>query len=101
MIVMMYIRIKILRKGDKGDKGESLREYDMGVGDMGVRVRVSCSAILKRDGCPSYCEMPKDKSRKTCIVKSRRRKKWGTSSVPLGPNDPLPLKRKFHKNDKY
>ena len=38
------------------------------------RIRRSCSTILKKDVCPSYCEMPKDEARKTCIVKSRRRK---------------------------
>jgi len=28
---------------------------------------------VKSDGCPSYCEISNDDSRKTCIVKSRRR----------------------------
>jgi hypothetical protein len=61
----------------------SLREYDLkrtrgktheGKTHEGKRVRKSCGSILKKDGCPTYCEMPKDESRKMCIVKSRRRK---------------------------
>lgn len=64
------------KKIKMGDSMNSLREYDLERDDKNVkRVKRSCSTILKKDGCPSHCEMPKDESRKTCIVKSRRRKK--------------------------
>lgn len=58
----------------------TLRAYDLKRTNMGIpyvgskRIRRPCSTILKKDGCPSYCEKPKDEARKTCIVKSRRRK---------------------------
>ncbi len=68
-------------------KRTTLREYDKGnrYGSLlnppakKKRIRRSCSSIAVKDGCPSHCELPKDPSRKTCIVKSRRRKIKGTA----------------------
>ncbi len=69
----------IHRKFNINGKSMTLREYDVNknVEDKEIskkRVKRSCSTILKKHGCPSHCEMPKDESRSTCIVKSRRRK---------------------------
>ena len=38
------------------------------------KIKRSCGEILVKDGCPSYCDIPHNKSRKSCVVKSRRRK---------------------------
>ena len=70
----------LYKKLNVNGKMSTLRAYDLRRTNMVIpnmdskRVRRSCSTILKKDGCPSYCEMPKDKARKTCIIKSRRRK---------------------------
>jgi hypothetical protein len=36
--------------------------------------RLSCMKYKVKDGCPSHCDIPHDKTRKSCVTKSRRRK---------------------------
>lgn len=36
--------------------------------------RAPCSTYKVKNGCPSHCDIPQDKLRKTCVSKSRKRK---------------------------
>jgi hypothetical protein len=62
----------------------TLREYDNKVSKEKMIVeknkiqkkskRLSCMKYKVKDGCPSHCDIPHDKTRKSCVTKSRRRK---------------------------
>ncbi len=77
-------------------KKMSLRMYDNNVGkiDDVKRVRRSCFLYKVKDGCPSYCDKPANKNRRTCVVKGRKKKvkkekflELGTESISNGSFD--------------
>ncbi len=55
-------------------KKMTLREYD-NEGKRGEmkKIRKSCSLYKVKDGCPSHCDIPYDMSRRTCVVKGRKK----------------------------
>ncbi len=62
------------KKYNINGKNMTLREYDNeGKMEEIKKIKKSCYLYKVEDGCPSHCDIPYDMTRKTCVVKGRKK----------------------------